>query len=160
MMGKPILCLDFDGVIHSYTSGWKGASVIPDPPVPGALEFIVKAMWTHEVHILSSRSHQWGGKRAMKRWLIEHLEALGTQPELPAWWADYVDGYATHGAGSAMDPWYINARDAAKHLVNSCIKWPWFKPPATVTLDDRALTFTGAWPTLESIATFKPWNKR
>ena len=39
---KPIICLDFDGVIHSYTSGWKGAAVIPDPPVPGALEFIVE----------------------------------------------------------------------------------------------------------------------
>jgi hypothetical protein len=34
-MRKPILCLDFDGVLHSYTSGWKGAAVIPDPPVPG-----------------------------------------------------------------------------------------------------------------------------
>jgi hypothetical protein len=32
-MTKPILCLDFDGVIHSYSSGWKGADVIPDPPV-------------------------------------------------------------------------------------------------------------------------------
>lgn len=31
----PILCLDFDGVCHSYTSGWKGAAVIPDPAVPG-----------------------------------------------------------------------------------------------------------------------------
>ena len=31
-MPKPILCLDFDGVVHSYTSGWKGADVIPDPP--------------------------------------------------------------------------------------------------------------------------------
>ena len=39
-MSKPILCLDFDGVIHSYSSGWKGAAVIPDPPVDGAMRFI------------------------------------------------------------------------------------------------------------------------
>jgi hypothetical protein len=26
---------DFDGVIHNYKSGWKGAGVIPDPIVPG-----------------------------------------------------------------------------------------------------------------------------
>ncbi len=36
-MTKPILCVDFDGVVHSYTSGWKGETVIPYPPVNGAL---------------------------------------------------------------------------------------------------------------------------
>ncbi len=29
---KQTVVFDFDGVIHSYTSGWKGATVIPDPP--------------------------------------------------------------------------------------------------------------------------------
>ena len=32
---KKTVVFDFDGVIHSYTSGWKGATVIPDPPVEG-----------------------------------------------------------------------------------------------------------------------------
>src|SRR5882672_9416305 len=68
-MSKPILCLDFDGVIHSYQSGWKGADVIPDPPVPGAFDFIDRAREHFIVAIFSSRSHQVGGKAAMVAWL-------------------------------------------------------------------------------------------
>ena len=68
-MSKPILCLDFDGVIHSYASGWKGADIIPDLPVPGALQFIAAAMEYFTVAIFSSRSHQPGGIRAMQEWL-------------------------------------------------------------------------------------------
>ena len=41
---KPILCMDFDGVIHSYESGWRGATIIPDVPVEGALEFLKAAI--------------------------------------------------------------------------------------------------------------------
>jgi hypothetical protein len=70
-MGKPILCLDFDGVIHSYSSGWKGADVIPDPPVAGAFNFIRDADRTFDVHVFSSRSHQPGGIDAMRAWFVE-----------------------------------------------------------------------------------------
>ena len=34
MKYQPNVVLDFDGVIHSYVSGWQGAGVVPDPPVP------------------------------------------------------------------------------------------------------------------------------
>ena len=71
-MGKPILCLDFDGVIHSYTSGWKGADVIPDPPVDGAIAFMLGALEHFDVTIFSSRSNQSGGLKAMRDWLYEH----------------------------------------------------------------------------------------
>lgn len=39
MNKKPILNFDFDGVCHSYTSGWQSADTIPDDPVPGLFDF-------------------------------------------------------------------------------------------------------------------------
>lgn len=69
-MGKPILCVDFDGVIHSYASGWKGADNVPDPPVPGALKWLRKASEWWDVQIYSSRTSQPGGIDAMRSWLL------------------------------------------------------------------------------------------
>jgi len=69
---KPIICLDFDGVIHSYTSGWRGARNIPDSPVEGAIEFILHAVRDYDVVIHSSRARYWGGISAMRSWLRTH----------------------------------------------------------------------------------------
>ena len=74
--GKPILCLDFDGVIHSYTSGWKGADVIPDPPVPGVFEFIDKALQYFDIHIYSSRSLEAKGRVAMYEYMCRHSSSI------------------------------------------------------------------------------------
>lgn len=71
-MNKPILCLDFDGVCHSYASGWKGAAIIPDPPVVGMWEFLWRAVDVFEVNIFSSRSNQVGGLEAMRQWFVDH----------------------------------------------------------------------------------------
>ncbi len=130
MKRKPILCLDFDGVLHSYTSGWKGADVIPDPPVDGAMDFIWKASEHFTIAIFSSRSNQVGGIRAMKAWLTEHFRFF--------WAAD-----RTHCDDVLAE-----------------IEWPTEKPPAQITIDDRALTFEGVWPTIEALKAFQPWNKR
>lgn len=151
-MGNPILCLDFDGVIHLYSSGWKGAAVIPDPPVPGALQFIAEALEVFEVHIFSSRSHQWGGRRAMKRWLRSQYIAIDDDP-VPTWWRDRICD------GNHMEPWHIEVRRAADEIV-AAVRWPLFKPAAMVNIDDRALTFTGMWPEPHGLRSFKPWNKR
>jgi hypothetical protein len=125
---KPILCLDFDGVIHSYDSGWKGADVIPDPPVAGAFEFIEEACKHFRVAIFSSRSNQPGGIAAMQRWLLQwYPKNEGERPQ----WPERVT-----------------------------IEWPTEKPPALLTIDDRAIPFDGTWPAIETIKEFKPWNKR
>jgi hypothetical protein len=128
---KPILCLDFDGVIHSYTSGWQGADIIPDPPVEGAIEFIWKALEHFDVQIYSSRSHQPGGIDAMQGWLAR-------------WDGVYWSG----------------KDDRPRTCLVLCVKFPDHKPSAFVTLDDRAITFTGSFPSMESLKTFQPWNKR
>jgi hypothetical protein len=131
MSYRPTICLDFDGVIHSYESGWKGAGVIPDPPVLGAIAFIEKMQaegFTVAIH--SSRSSSLRGRWAMKKWLEPHvIEHFG------------VDRVAADDC-----------------LVT--LRWPWFKPASIVTIDDRAIAFDGTWPTAEAIRSFRPWNKR
>lgn len=64
---------DFDGVIHSYSSGWKGVDVIPDPPVPGikeAMKDIHEA--GYKIVIVSSRCVCNKGIMAIKEWLFDH----------------------------------------------------------------------------------------
>jgi hypothetical protein len=175
MKKKPILVLDFDGVIHSYSSGWKGASIIPDAPVPGSIDFILSALKKYEVAILSSRSHQWGGKRAMKRWLKHHLSDwlnrnfkefperdhyhdFLDQDEQQQAWKDWHEFMNLSEFNPCMDPWDIEVEYWTDSIIKK-IKWPWFKPAAVMTIDDRAITFKGTWPMLEEIAAFKPWNK-
>lgn len=74
-MQKPILCVDFDGVLHAYTSGWHGEVIIKDGPIPGAMAFLCEAVKHFEVHIYSSRSRLQPGREAMREaiwtWLLE-----------------------------------------------------------------------------------------
>lgn len=160
-MRKPILCLDFDGVIHSYKSGWKGAANIPDPPVEGALEFIVTALDHFTVAIHSSRSHQWGGRRAMKRWLKRHLKAVGMK-------AGGYEGPGRCRVGTAwfllrmpmsMDTWEDDVEDYVDAIIKR-IRWPLFKPPATMSIDDRGHCFDGTFPSIAEIKAFQPWYRR
>ena len=70
---KKTVVVDFDGVIHSYISGWKGAEIIPDPPVPGirdSIESIRNA--GYEVVVVSTRTSTEAGKHAVEAWLNEN----------------------------------------------------------------------------------------
>ncbi len=69
---KKTVIIDFDGVLHSYVSGWKGAATIPDDPTPGAKEAMAKLRETYTVVVVSSRCHQAGGVHAIKNWLDLH----------------------------------------------------------------------------------------
>ena len=70
---KQTVVFDFDGVIHSYTSGWQGPSIIPDPPVPGIKEAIAEIRAEgYEVVVVSTRCATLDGLRAIKEYLERH----------------------------------------------------------------------------------------
>lgn len=137
MMSKPILCLDFDGVIHGYESGWQGADKIPDAPVPGAFAFLFEAIAHFRVAIFSSRSGQEGGIPAMQSYMRERAREFWEFDQKATW---------------------SESENMAKRLMDA-LEWPMEKPPAMVTIDDRALTFTGTWPDIHALKAFQPWNK-
>lgn len=116
--GLPILCVDFDGVIHDYKHGWQGGKIYGDV-TPGFFEWLQHARKLFRVVIYSSRSKDEGGIEAMKLWL------------------------ARQNGGVAPDGLEFAAE----------------KPPAFLTIDDRAIAFTGSWDDLDPVklTMFKPW---
>lgn len=127
---KPILSLDFDGVCHQYLSGWQGADVISDDYVEGLFEFLESVKDKFDVQIYSSRTHQKGGKEAMMAWFIAQRKL-----------------WRSRGG--------MHVEDTPLQ-----ISFPDCKPSAFITLDDRALTFDGTWPNVDTLKNFKPWNKK
>jgi hypothetical protein len=135
-MPKPILCIDFDGVIHSYTSPWVDATTIPDPYVPGFFKWAIEATKLFNLVIYSSRSKDPNAPQAMREW-------LGAQ-SINAIEVDEV------------------SRDFEWPRLFDCITFAHEKPPAFLTIDDRAICFEGDWSKVDPLALldFKPWNKR
>lgn len=66
------LAIDFDGVLHSYASGWQGPAVIADPPVERAIEWLTAAVERFDLAIYSVRAAYPGGIDAMRAWLRQH----------------------------------------------------------------------------------------
>jgi hypothetical protein len=129
-MTKPILCIDFDGVIHSYTSGWQGDTTISDPVVPGFFEWAEQAAQHFRLVIYSSRSKNPKAIEAMQFWLAEQRKL-----------------------------WRENG---GMHAIEAPLEFEFAaeKPAAFLTIDDRALTFSGEWFDPKELLDFKPWNKQ
>lgn len=69
---KETVVFDFDGVIHSYTSPWQGASVIPDKPVDGIREAIADIRKLYNVVVVSTRCIVPEGMNAVKDYLAKN----------------------------------------------------------------------------------------
>lgn len=115
---KKTVVFDFDGVIHSYTSGWKGTSVISDPPVPGIKEAISDIRCAgYEVVVVSTRCATIEGHGAVRAWLIDNeIEVDSVKTEKPPA-VVYIDDRAICFDGNpdnllnkiiGFEPWYKN----------------------------------------------------
>jgi hypothetical protein len=109
LRGKTV-ALDFDGVLHSYVSGWTGVEPT-DPPTPGALDFVRELLAAGVVvRILTTRAQTPEGQTATVRWLIQHgfrdhqntEDLLVTCEKIPA--VAYVDDRAVRGSRGALRP--------------------------------------------------------
>lgn len=129
---KKILLLDFDGVCHSYTSGWKGADVIPDPPVDGLEQFLRAAAKEFQIDVFSSRTNQPGGMKAMISWfenyyprLVEELGILFPTEKPPAWITLDDRGWQFNGVWPdvqelvAFKPWYLRKPEQVASAENN-----------------------------------------
>ncbi|MEM9412789.1 MAG: hypothetical protein AAGA30_16880 [Planctomycetota bacterium] len=97
------VCLDFDGVIHSYQSGWQGASNISDPPIHGVDKAIKQLRQDYRVVVHSARCGSEEGRLAIEQWLakyrIEVDEVCDNKP--PAF--VYIDDRAIPFRGDWQD---------------------------------------------------------
>ena len=127
MAWKPTIAVDFDGVIHSYTSGWKGPTTIFDGPTVGALQWLIETSEHFVLAVNSSRNKEGPeAVAAMKTWLVDHLVKAK-----------------------------LKKRPDAVAFVGT-LQFPVGKPSANMYIDDRGFQFTGRWPTVEEMRSFKP----
>lgn len=88
---RKMILIDFDGVLHSYKSGWTGPEYIADAPLPGAIDWLASLVRNKllDVRIFSARCNDPRGIIVMRHWLVMHgfpipyLEYLTFQPGKP-----------------------------------------------------------------------------
>jgi len=100
---KPVLSVDFDGVLHRYSKGLHDGSIY-DSPTPGAQEFIRKAQEHFFVMIFTARARNPEMKAEIIEWLDEHgfPEVPVTSTKYPSFL--WLDDRCERFTGAFPDP--------------------------------------------------------
>lgn len=132
---KYSIAVDFDGVIHQYTTKQQGEwdpEYIPDPPMPGAFEWLTQMVRHFKVVIYSAR--------------------LTPRDNTEAGWAAAID------ARDAVTSWMMK-HGLQVEVIRSLEFWQSAgKPTALIYIDDRGFRFEGTFPTKEQIHRLRPWK--
>ncbi|EMJ56514.1 MULTISPECIES: hypothetical protein [Leptospira] len=130
---KKTICVDFDGVIHSYLSGWQGIDIIPDPPVEEAFDWLFENSNYFNIIIYSSRCSDVKGIEAIKSFLNTHQKEWRQ--------SRYTRNLGVPKVSRFSDLFQYSAK----------------KIPAHLYLDDRGVQFKGIFPSIEEIEKFCSW---
>jgi len=76
---RPSIAIDFDGVIHKYSEGWKDGSIYDDP-IPGVRDALRLLQEKYHIIIYSTRNHdrvvrgehQKNQLKEVKEWLTKY----------------------------------------------------------------------------------------
>lgn len=130
MSVRPILCIDFDGVIHRYSRGWQGGELY-DPVTEGFFEWALEAQELFTLVIYSSRSKSAEGRLDMQIWLDVQFQE----------WKRKAIGQR----GKIAKPVFTFANE---------------KPNAFLTIDDRCVRFDGVWSMYRpsDLRRYEPWT--
>ena len=153
------LCLDFDGVLHSYASGWQGVDVIPDAPVRAAIPMLYLYLAEFSVAVFSARSAAEAGIAAMQAWLSHHdamfrldISEADVKRRLPP---DLKQVPLSLVSIETWDRWFMQGALVERIL------FPTAKPASQIYIDDRGFRFQGDWPDADTLRRlFTPWHKR
>jgi hypothetical protein len=70
-VNQKVVYVDFDGVLNSYQTPFDGLN-LPDPPIPGALEWLEELTENFRVFIYTTRMLDPGAEHAIVRWLNDN----------------------------------------------------------------------------------------
>lgn len=128
------IAIDFDGVIHKYSGGWKDGSIY-DEPIEGAFEFIKQLMEDgYSVFIFSARN-----SRQIKKWLDKYLWHYDCM------FGDYEDKFYYYGYKAEIIHFWTKFWNKPNVLGITNRKLP-----ALAYIDDRAICFKGNWKLMKS----------
>lgn len=121
------IAVDFDGVIHAFTSPWTTSTEIPDGPVPGAIDWLRALL-----------NDGW------RVWL--HTCRLTNGDPNPA-----VEDVSLNDRIEAVCDWFLKYGPDVYSHYNLALWTHGGKPMADVYLDDKALRFTGTFPSADDL---------